>query len=211
MSEATWAEISAVSATNDAASVWSVHDTKDIIADGETITIEIIGFNHDDLTSGGKAGISFGMVNLMSKQMGMFTTGRRWADFTKTDVYTYINGTVYENFDSSLKGAIKAVNKKCDVTDQTGYHVNTYSMNLFAFARGEVNTYQSNTGTPYQAYTSQANRIKKLSNGSGETYNWWLRDTAGEISFYRVEENGGISGGLSSNNQNVGVCFGFCV
>ena len=51
-----WEVINLASTTNTIPSTWHVGDIKDItLTTGETITMQIYGFNHDDLTSGGKA------------------------------------------------------------------------------------------------------------------------------------------------------------
>lgn len=38
---------------------WSVGDTKTISVNGTNYEFQIIGFNHDNKTAGGKAGITF--------------------------------------------------------------------------------------------------------------------------------------------------------
>ena len=54
-----WKSISMASEAGNAASIWSVGDTKTINLNGVSYTAQIIGFNHDTKTSGGKAGITF--------------------------------------------------------------------------------------------------------------------------------------------------------
>lgn len=66
LSKNTWAQIAKASAADKASQLWSVGDTKDITVGSETLTLVIMGFNHDDLASGGKAGITFGLKNLMA-------------------------------------------------------------------------------------------------------------------------------------------------
>lgn len=55
---ATWAQIAEISESGEAANYFKVGDTKDIPYGNDTLTVTIAGFNHDNLPSGGKAGIS---------------------------------------------------------------------------------------------------------------------------------------------------------
>ena len=66
-------------------------------------------------------------------------------------------------------------------------------------------------GRPYPIYTTNASRIKYLSNGAGSAYNWWLRSPAvgSSTNFWYVINNGDCS--YTGAYSNYGVAFGFCI
>lgn len=220
-----WAEIDEIGQSGFAPQVFSVHDTKDISVSGETLTMEIVGFNHDDLTSGGKAAITFGTKNLMTDKMKMHLTATNNGGFTTTDVYIYLNGiyedetNLYYNLPEDLRAAIKTVNKKTSAGRQST-SINTDAMNIFLFSVIEVSGTNSigfasnEEGTQYAAFSNNETRVKKLSNGSGNAHAWWLRspDLTDTNSFCCVDQYGQVGAYQSTNaNRDQGVCFGFCV
>ncbi|MDD3397051.1 MAG: DUF6273 domain-containing protein, partial [Clostridia bacterium] len=66
-------------------------------------------------------------------------------------------------------------------------------------------------GTQYAFWVSTANKIKRLSNGSGDTHLWWLRSPyiVGNDAFRCFNSSGDITN-YSASYTN-GVSFGFCV
>ena len=209
-----WAVISAISATGNASSYYSIGDEKDITVNGETITLQIADFAHDDLTAGGKAGITFITKNLMADKQKMNSTNTNAGGFTGSEMYTYLNTTLYNLFPSELKSAIKAVNKKTSAGSQSTT-INTDSMKLFLLSEIEVfgtTTYSvSGEGAQYPVFTDAANRIKKLSNGSGSANYWWERspNASNSTTFCYASSSGNANNGNASSTR--GVCFGFCV
>ena len=83
--DASWGEINKYSQKGLAASLWKVGDEKKIaLTSGETITMVILGFDHDNLTGGGKAGITLGMKNALATAYVMndsSTNAGGWNDF----------------------------------------------------------------------------------------------------------------------------------
>ena len=101
--------IAAASEAGVAASTWSVGDTKNITVGGETLTVEIVGFNHDDLASGGKAGITFGLKNLMANTRQMNSSNTNAGGFTGSDMYDWLQGTLLNSLPSDLRAVLKSV------------------------------------------------------------------------------------------------------
>lgn len=207
LSEASWAEISAVSATNDAASVWSVGDTKDITVMGDTQTIEIVGINHQD-----REGITFGLVHLLSTNHEWNSSGTA-ISYGETTLFKYLNNTVYNSLDSDLKAVIKnighAIYRPNMVSD-----VVWYAMKLFPFSATELGLSVPGVSIPvegqrYDRFTSQSALRKKLDNGSGVEYAWWTRTFKGGKNAVLVSKTG--SGSWESQSDDYGICFGFCV
>ena len=210
----TWAQIAAASEAGVAASTWSVGDTKNITVGGETLTVEIVGFNHDDLASGGKAGITFGLKNLMANTRQMNSSNTNAGGFTGSDMYDWLQGTLLNSLPSDLRAVLKSVNKKTSAGSQSST-INTNAMKIFLFSEieifGSVTYSKSGEGSQYSRFATASSRIKYLSNGSGSAYLWWGRSPGGNSSnaFCYVHSSGNASSGNAYGSR--GVCFGFCV
>lgn len=210
----TWAQIAAASEAGVAASTWSVGDTKNITVGGETLTVEIVGFNHDDLASGGKAGITFGLKNLMANIRQMNSSNTNAGGFTGSDMYDWLQGTLLNSLPSDLRAVLKSVNKKTSAGSQSST-INTNAMKIFLFSEieifGSVTYSKSGEGSQYSRFATASSRIKYLSNGSGSANYWWERSPGGTNSsnFCVVNSNGNANTNYASLSR--GVCFGFCV
>lgn len=214
LSKNTWAQIAKASAAGKASQLWSVGDTKDITVGSETLTLVIMGFNHDDLASGGKAGITFGMKNLMATTRRMNASNTNSGGFTGSEMYSWLQNTLLPTLPSDLQAVLKSVNKKTSAGSQSST-INTNSMKLFLFSEIEIfgsTTYsKAGEGSQYSYFATAANRIKYLSNGSGSASWWWERSPDGSNSsaFCAVSSGGNASHHDALNTG--GVCFGFCV
>lgn len=214
LSKNTWAQIAKASAAGKASQLWSVGDTKDITVGSETLTLVIMGFNHDDLASGGKAGITFGMKNLMAATRRMNASNTNSGGFTGSEMYSWLQNTLLPTLPSDLQAVLKSVNKKTSAGSQSST-INTNSMKLFLFSEIEIfgsTTYsKAGEGSQYSYFATAANRIKYLSNGSGSANWWWERSPFGGYStdFCYVSSSGYAN--YNGANNAYGVCFGFCV
>ena len=209
-----WATISQVSAAGNASSFWKVGDEKTITVNGETLTLVIMGFKHDDLASGGKAGITFGLKHLMKDTRQMNTSNTNSGGFTGSAMYTWLQNTLLKALPSDLQSVIKSVNKKTSAGGASST-INTNAMKLFLFSEVEVfgsTTYSAaGEGSQYSYFATAANRIKNLSNGSGSAIWWWERSPhASDSSTFCVVISGGGADYFGAN-YSWGVCFGFCV
>ena len=214
LSKNTWAQIAKASAAGKASQLWSVGDTKDITVGSETLTLVIMGFNHDDLASGGKAGITFGMKNLMATTRRMNASNTNSGGFTGSEMYSWLQNTLLPTLPSDLQSVLKSVNKKTSAGSQSST-INTNSMKLFLFSEIEIfgsTTYsKAGEGSQYSYFATAANRIKYLSNGSGSADWWWERSPYGSgSSSFCIVGSSGDANADSANNAS-GVCFGFCV
>lgn len=210
----TWAQIAAASEAGVAASTWSVGDTKNITVGGETLTVEIVGFNHDDLASGGKAGITFGLKNLMANTRQMNSSNTNAGGFTGSDMYDWLQGTLLNSLPSDLRAVLKSVNKKTSAGSQSST-INTNAMKIFLFSEieifGSVTYSKSGEGSQYSRFATASSRIKYLSNGSGSANRWWERSPRGNDSnFFCTVSSSGTAGDNHADFSR-GVCFGFCV
>lgn len=213
-SKNTWAQIAKASATGKASQLWSVGDTKDITVGSKTLTLVIMGFNHDDLASGGKAGITFGMKNLMATTRRMNASNTNSGGFTGSEMYSWLQNTLLPTLPSDLQAVLKSVNKKTSAGSQSST-INTNSMKRFLFSEIEIfgsTTYsKAGEGSQYSYFATAANRIKYLSNGSGSAGWWWERSPHGSNSNLFCYVNGSGDANNHSAYSTSGVCFGFCV
>lgn len=195
---------------------FSVGDERTETIVGEQITLQIYGFNHDELSTGGYAGITFGMKHLMANMRQMNTNNHNVGAFVNSAMYAYLRDTVLPSLPEEIRTHIKTVNKKTSMGG-TGTSVQTNAIQIFLFSVNEVVGTQSgewvsnNEGSQYPVFSSDASRVKKLSNGAGAARGWWLRsptlNTTGDFCY--VNSGGGSY--YAGASGKYGVCFGFCV
>lgn len=237
--KSSWAQIAALSESGAAKTYFSVGDEKTIeLTTGEEITLVILGFNHDDLTGGGKAGITIGMKNLLATTYRMNATSTNAGGWNNSQMRTSTMATLLSQLPADLRNVVKQVNKKA-TAGGTSQSITTSADKLFLLAMSEIfsatsiensatstiadyaDAYNAE-GTQYEYYrnligdnnggtTANANLIKKLSNGGGSAGTWWLRSPIVSIStnFRYIRSTGGVSG--TGASITCGVSFGFCV
>lgn len=211
----TFAEINAIGAAGKASNYFKIGDTKTIqLKNGEQVILEIADFNHDNLTSGGKAPISFIIKNCLS------FTGTRYMNSSNTNAGSW-NGSYMRNtvmaeirnqLPDDLKPYIKKVNKKT-TQGNSSTATQTTSDDLWLPSCIEVGTVTSGAGyvdegTQYPIFTDNGSRVK-LYNGSAGY--WWLRSpyTGSSFSFHPVGSDGSNSYANASHTN--GVVFGLCI
>ena len=220
--KASWSDIAALSESGSADKYFSVGDEKTIsLTTGEQVTFVILGFDHDDLTSGGKAGMTIGMKNLLATTYRMNATGTNAGGWDESEMRTSTMATLLSQLPSDLQGVIKQVNKKATAGSQST-SITTSADKLWLLAEVEVDGTTSagyaDEGEQYEYWktvkdgTVAADRIKYLSNGSGSANSWWLRSPYVSISsYFRCITSTGIVNNSSAANNTRGVSFGFCV
>ena len=237
-SKASWGQIAALSEGGSASKYFSVGDEKTIeLTTGEEITLVILGFNHDDLTGGGKAGITIGMKNLLATTYKMNSSNTNAGGWNGSAMRTSTMATLLSQLPADLRNVIKQVNKKATAGSQSTT-ITTSVDKLFLFALAELAsktglenstgtsiknnaaTYEQE-GTQYEYFKNTVGDadiykacpalVKKLSNGGGSAYGWWLRSPRLGYStyFWCVSPSGGVYYGYASSSY--GVSFGFCV
>ena len=210
-----------ISATKDADSVWSVGDTKTFTTKGggmyspRDVVVEIIGFNHDDLSSGGKAGISIACKGVPSEIM-LYDSG----DYIDTNIYEALDldeGSVGQEIPNEMRAVIKPVVKKCS----SGYVISTYNLYLWPFSITEIfgdgknvdGMVFSGEGARYPVFTSQESvKKKKDTNGVlGEYTAYFMRSLKSTQQVMYVTETGDVSYQITNDHPQKGVAYGFCV
>lgn len=225
-----WTEIKAVAAnghknasnqwciTRDGAEEvwWDIGDEKDItLSDGETITLRIYDFLHDDKPDGTKAPLTIGMKNLMAAKAKMNRTDKNVGGWEASQMRTVTLPGIFQKLPGELQAILCEVSKKTSAGGKSTDIVTTTDK-LFLFSEVEVDgtkdAVYKDEGTKYPLFTNFKSRVKKLSNGSGEAIWWRLRspDTWSNVSFKCVRSDGDVSSSLTAHDD-AGVAFGFCI
>ena len=215
-----WETISAACKDGSYKTVYKVGDTKDItLSTGETITVAIMGFDHDDLCDGsGKAPITVAMENLLASKYRMNSLNTNAGGWDDCLMRTSTMATLLSQLPTDLQSVIKQVNKKATAGSKSTA-IKTSADKLWLFAEVEVDgttsTGYADEGEQYEYWktvkdgTVAVDRIKYLSNGS--TCSWWLRSPSlgNSTTFWLFNSSG--DDGISFASNSDAVSFGFCV
>lgn len=211
LESSSWDDISSISERGAAASVWNVGDKKTINIDGTDYQVQIIGFNHDTKTSGGKAGITFQLVDCLNSTYQMNSSDTNSGGWTSCVMRSSTMATLLTKLPSALKNVIKAVNKLTSAGSKSAT-INTTSDKLFLLSEVEIfgsKTYsKSGEGSQY-AYYEAGNSKVKYRNGSA--FPWWERSPHGNNSTSFCGVYGSGAAGDNTAGASYGVAFGFCV
>lgn len=200
----------------------------------QTITLVILGFDHDEKTGGGKAGITFGMKDLLNTSYPMNASSTNAGGWNESKMRTETMATLLSQLPSDLRNVIKAVNKKATAGNQ-GTSLTASSDKLWLFAAAELwsktaieNSASSDLKNNAAAYNGEGTQYEYFKNTvgdaepnnscsalvkrkNGSTNGWWLRSPdIGDSSYFRLVTNGGSVYNYIAGFAG-GVCFGFCV
>ena len=210
-----WQDISIASLLGIIPPTWNIGDEKSIMLNtGEILALQIYGLGHDDLTSGGKAGITLGTKHLMTSPREINASGSNTGSFTTGDLYKWLTNTILPAFPQDLRAIVKPVDKNTSA-GSTSTFIKTESMSIFCFSEvecaGVANSSVAGEGAQYPIFTNNESRRKFLANGVGVNSQWWLRSPFrnNASSFCAVVALGGITQSVSYSTH--GVCFGFCI
>lgn len=207
-----WGDISIMSKFGVCDQFFKVGDKKNITVNGVSYPVQIIGFNHDTLSDGTKAGVTFQLVNCLA------TTYRMEASNTNANGWegcemrkATLNTTIYGQLNSDLKSAIKSARKVSSVGNNSS-GLETTTDKLFLLSEIEIfgtTTYSfAGEGSQYEYYKAGNSTIKTV-NGSANY--WWERSPySGDTYDFCIVNSGGSANGSAASNSR-GVSFGFCV
>lgn len=210
-----WDNIAAVSKFGQAPNYWKVGDKKNITVNGVTYAAQIIGFDHDTLTTADgsrtKAGITFQLVDCLNTTYSMNGSNTNVNGWRGSTMRTSTMATLLNQLSSDLKSVLKFVNKVTSVGNSSS-GLETTSDKLFLLSEIEVfgaTQYSyAGEGKQYEYYTAGNSTIKKV---NGSAIDWWERSpSSGYTNAFCYVNNNGSAGNGSASNSN-GVSFGFCV
>ena len=209
-----WSEILAAEANGTYTSKYAVGDTKKATINGNTVYMQIAAFDADALTAGGTAKITW-VAKHIAETHKMNETSANADGWAASGMRTWLQSTVYDGLDSTLKSAIKAVDKTH--YDKTSNSTKTVSDTLWIPSWREAgfdtsNASCENSGPIYSGlFTGTTSRIK-CNTTTISAASWWLRSASSSnaANFMYVSTSGGsTSNGGGSTTAN-GVVFGFC-
>ena len=210
LASCSWAAISAAAEGGVADKCFNIGDSKNFTLNGVTYAAVIIGFNHDDKTAGGKAGITFQMKECLNTTYQMESSDTN-ANGWKGCAMRKNMATFLSQLNADLRAVIKPVNKKTSAGSQSTNIVTT-SDSLFLLAEieifGATQYSKAGEGSQYAYYAAGNSRVKKVNNSASY---WWERSPIGgnSTAFCFVYSDGDANDYTASNS--IGVSFGFCI
>ena len=206
------ADINAVGQAGAAPEVFEIGDTVDItLTDGEIITLRLEDFDHDDLTAGGKAPMTFMMVDCLKTTASMNSSNTNSGGWNSSAMRSGMASRL-NKFPAEWRAIIKKVDKKTTSGSQSTT-IQTTSDSLWLPSMIELNILTTSTGysgegSPYPLFTDNAPRIKKV---NGSAAHWWSRSpSTGNSAYFQCVRSSGDNGNAAASNA-YGVCLGLCV
>lgn len=212
-----WADIGGAIAADingdiDLSTIWNIGDTKDVtLTTGETIQLQIAGFNHDTYSDGVTAPVTLVMKDCLNTKAQMNSSGTNSGGYPASAMKTYVNTNIYDKLPADLKLLVAPVKKKWYTTYNDANSLTEGNYNVWLLSEAEVfdsvtQTIGTGEGTKYPIFTDNASRIKKV-NGRADT--WWLGSCRRDHSagFVVGSRSYGGSGGA---NLSFGVAVGLC-
>ena len=209
----TWAEIAAIAESGEAANTFVIGDTKDVefTLSGTTVikhTVQIAAFNHDNLSSGGKAGITF----LSTKPLSTVAVkaGNSSSNYECWTTLGMLKGEVQQIFlgaykNDELFSLVKTVDKLSVKHTSSSQKTDILSQEkVWIPSVDELgNYYDFNDTAVYELFT-----VDKEARKIG--YDYWLRDGYTSQSKLFVFSS---SGSLTNKNIYATACirWGFCI
>lgn len=224
-----WEDIAKIAESGKAEAMFSLGDEKRVILNnGEAITVVIIGFNHDNLADGSKAGITFALKEVMRDEFRMNAQDTNKGGWRESEMRTVYLEHVFQLLPFELQKRIKPVVKITGVGG-VGWlgDVEQTIDKLFLFSGNEVDGKQEyvdnglvgafygpedwaapNEGKQYSYFVDYKNHIVHR---NGERVDWWLRSPhIGNDTYFCCIDRGGEMQCVGANCHG-GVRFGFCV
>lgn len=211
LNDTDWADIDICGRLGMAQQFFKVGDSKTVNIGGTNYEVQIIGFNHDDKVSGGKAAYSFQLVDCLNQTQQMNTSNTNTGGWNGSAMRGRMS-TYKSQLPAALRNVIKTVKKKSGTGGGSSSGTQQTNDDLFLLSEIEIfgtTTYSvAGEGTQYEWYKAGNRRIKKV-NGSARY--WWGRSpsSGGTADFCSVNSTGGAN--CSSASYSSGVSFGFCV
>lgn len=191
---------------------WAVGDTKDVtLTTGETIQLQIAGFNHDTYSDGVTAPVTLAMKDCLNQTAQMNSSDTNAGGYPATAMKNRVENNIYNKLPADLKAMVSPVKKKCYTIYNQADSLSEASYNVWLLAEAEVRGYVTVTigegeGTQYPIFTDNASRIKKV---KGSVVYWWLRSAAsfdpslfccvssfGDLNNFDATFSGGVAVGL---------------
>lgn len=211
LNDTDWADIDICGRLGMAQQFFKVGDSKTVNIGGTNYEVQIIGFNHDDKVSGGKAAYSFQLVDCLNQTQQMNTSNTNTGGWNGSAMRGRMS-TYKSQLPATLRNVIKTVKKKSGTGGGSSSGTQQTNDDLFLLSEIEIfgtTTYSvAGEGTQYEWYKAGNSRIKMVNGSAGY---WWERSPySGDTNdFCYVDGSGVASFDYASTSD--GVSFGFCV
>lgn len=211
LNDTDWADIDICGRLGMAQQFFKVGDSKTVNIGGTNYEVQIIGFNHDDKVSGGKAAYSFQLMDCLNQTQQMNTSNTNTGSWNGSAMRGRMS-TYKSQLPAALRNVIKTVKKKSGTGGGSSSGTQQTNDDLFLLSEIEIfgtTTYSvAGEGTQYEWYKAGNRRIKKV---NGSAYYWWERspDSGDTGYFCSVSSSGNANSSIASSS--IGVSFGFCV
>lgn len=211
LNDTDWADIDICGRLGMAQQFFKVGDSKTVNIGGTNYEVQIIGFNHDDKVSGGKAAYSFQLVDCLNQTQQMNTSNTNTGGWNGSAMRGRMS-TYKSQLPAALRNVIKTVKKKSGTGGGSSSGTQQTNDDLFLLSEIEIfgtTTYSvAGEGTQYEWYKAGNSRIKKV---NGSAYYWWERSPySGNTGYFCYVNSSGNATGYDANASR-GVSFGFCV
>lgn len=211
LNDTDWADIDICGRLGMAQQFFKVGDSKTVNIGGTNYEVQIIGFNHDDKVSGGKAAYSFQLVDCLNQTQQMNTSNTNTGGWNGSAMRGRMS-TYKSQLPAALRNVIKTVKKKSGTGGGSSSGTQQTNDDLFLLSEIEIfgtTTYSvAGEGTQYEWYKAGNSRIKKV-NGSASS--WWERSPySGSTDIFCRVSSSGDAGNYYADYSR-GVSFGFCV
>lgn len=211
LNDTDWADIDICGRLGMAQQFFKVGDSKTVNIGGTNYEVQIIGFNHDDNVSGGKAAYSFQLVDCLNQTQQMNTSNTNTGGWNGSAMRGRMS-TYKSQLPAALRNVIKTVKKKSGTGGGSSSGTQQTNDDLFLLSEIEIfgtTTYSvAGEGTQYEWYKAGNSRIKKV-NGSANS--WWERSPcSGNTNCFCFVNSSGSAGNIGAS-ISFGVSFGFCV
>ena len=211
LNDTDWADIDICGRLGMAQQFFKVGDSKTVNIGGTNYEVQIIGFNHDDKVSGGKAAYSFQLVDCLNQTQQMNTSNTNTGGWNGSAMRGRMS-TYKSQLPAALRNVIKTVKKKSGTGGGSSSGTQQTNDDLFLLSEIEIfgtTTYSvAGEGTQYEYYAAGNTTIKKV-NGSANT--WWERSPRSDDTRYFCFVSASGYADSSFASYSYGVSFGFCV
>ena len=199
----------------------SIGDQVTLSLNGTNYAFDVIGFNHDTLTTStaygantktGKAGVTFQMHDLFATYYPMNSSNTNSGGWKSSAMRTSTMPIMKGYLPPAWQTAIKPVNKASGTGGGSSSGTETVSDSCFLLAEieifGSTNYSVSGEGTQYAYYKAGNSKVK---NKGGSADHWWTRSTnpGTNDDFCHVFALGTAVRAYAKFSY--GVAFGFCV
>lgn len=214
-----WADIGSAIASDingdiDLSKHWNIEDTKDVtLTTGETIQLQIAGFNHDTFSDGVVAPVTLVMKDCLNTKAQMNSSNTNSGGYPASAMKTYVETNIYDKLPSDLKALVAPVKKKWyttynNINSRVEGNYNVWLLSEMEVFGIDTYTIGSGEGSVYDVFNNNnKTRIKKV---NGTAKSWWLGSCykSSSYSFVNVFSDGSVN--FNSANESNGVVVGLC-